>query len=31
VHLINLDKVSKEFKNSIANGIVIEGFVEFIK
>lgn len=31
LHLINLDETSKEFRNSIANGIVLEGFVEFIK
>lgn len=31
IHLINLDDASNEFKNSIANGIVLEGFAEFIK
>ncbi len=30
IHIINLNDVSKDFLNSIANGIVLEGFVEFI-
>jgi len=31
IHLINLSTMSKEFKNSLANGIVLEGFLEIIK
>ena len=31
VYIINLDKAEKEFKNSLANGIVLEGFMEMIK
>lgn len=31
VHLIDISKSEKEFKNSLANGIVLEGFVEIIK
>ena len=31
LHVISLEKASKEFKNSLANGIVLEGFVEYIK
>lgn len=31
IHLINLEKTTKEFKNSLTNGIVLEGFVELIK
>lgn len=31
IHLIDLSNTSKEFINSLANGIVLEGFVEFIK
>ncbi len=31
IYLINLDKAEKEFKNSLANGIVLEGFMEIIK
>lgn len=30
LHLINLDTASKEFKNSLANGVVLDGFVELI-
>lgn len=31
IHIISLETVSKEFKNSLANGVVLEGFVEYIK
>lgn len=31
IHVVSLDSVSNEFKNSLANGLVIEGFVEYIK
>ena len=31
IHLINLENTPQEFKNSLANGIVLEGFVEIIK
>lgn len=31
MHVIGLDSASKDFKNSIANGIVLEGFAEFIR
>lgn len=31
IHIIDLDDASKEFKNSLANGMVLEGFFEFIK
>lgn len=31
IHLIRLSNTTKEFINSLANGIVLEGFVEFIK
>ncbi len=31
IHPINLETTTKEFKNSLANGIMVEGFVEFIK
>jgi len=31
IHAVNIDSMSKEFKNSLANGIVLEGFVEIIK
>lgn len=31
IHLIDIETAAKEFKNSIANGIVLEGFVEIIK
>ena len=31
LHLIDINKSSKEFKNSLANGIILEGFVELIK
>jgi predicted nucleotidyltransferase len=31
IHLIDLDKTEKEFKNSLANGIILEGFIEIIK
>ncbi len=30
IHIIDLNKVSKEFKNSLANGIILEGFIEYI-
>lgn len=30
LHLIDLNKVGKNFKNSLANGIVLEGFVELV-
>ena len=31
IHLIDLSRASNEFKNSLANGIVLEGFIEFIE
>ncbi len=31
IHAINLEKASAEFKNSLANGIVLEGFAELVK
>ena len=31
IHLINMDKTEEEFKNSLANGITLEGFAEIIK
>ena len=31
IHLIELSNTPKEFINSLANGIVLEGFLEFIK
>jgi predicted nucleotidyltransferase len=31
MHLIDLDKTEKEFKNSLSNGIILEGFMEIIK
>ncbi len=31
IHIIDLNKTSKEFLNSLANGVVLEGFVEFVK
>ncbi len=31
LHLIDLDKTSNEFKNTLANGVIIEGYVELIK
>ncbi len=31
VHLVDLGSTAKEFKNSLANGIVLEGFVEYVK
>ena len=31
IHAIDLESASKGFKNSIANGIILEGFIEFIK
>lgn len=30
LHLIDLKTTSNEFKNSLANGIVLEGFIEYI-
>ena len=30
IHIIYLDRTTKEFKNSLANGIIMEGFVELI-
>ena len=30
LHIIDLSKTTKEFKNSLANGIVLEGFIEII-
>ncbi|MBI5393275.1 nucleotidyltransferase domain-containing protein [Candidatus Woesearchaeota archaeon] len=30
IYTINIDKSTKEFINSIANGIVLDGFVEFV-
>ena len=31
LHLIDIDKTEREFKNSLANGITLEGFAETIK
>ena len=31
IYAIDFESASKDFKNSIANGIVLEGFIEFIK
>ena len=31
IHLIDIDKTEKEFKNSLANGIILEGFAEMLK
>ena len=31
LHIVDLNKSSKEFLNSLANGVVLEGFVELIK
>jgi len=31
IHVISLETASKEFKNSLANGIVLEGFAEYLK
>lgn len=31
LHVMNLDGAASEFKNSLANGIVLEGFAEFTK
>jgi|SRR3989344_1446476 len=31
LHLIDIDKTEREFKNSLANGITLEGFAEIIK
>ena len=31
LHIVNLTNTPKEFKNSIANGIVLEGFAELVK
>ncbi len=31
IYLIDISKAEKEFKNSLANGIVLEGFIEIIK
>ena len=31
LHIINIEKASAEFKNSIANGIVLHGFAEVVK
>lgn len=31
LHLIDIENTPKEFKNSLANGTVLEGFVELIK
>lgn len=31
LHLIDINKATKEFKNSLANGIILEGFVELVK
>ena len=31
IHLVNIDKAEKEFKNSLANGITLEGFIEIVK
>ncbi len=31
IHVIHLETASKEFKNSLANGLVLEGFMEVIK
>ena len=31
IHLIDIGKAEKEFKNSLANGITLEGFVEIVK
>lgn len=31
IYLVDLDSTPNEFVNSLANGIVLEGFVEFIK
>ena len=31
VHLIDIGKAENEFKNSLANGITLEGFAEIIK
>jgi len=31
LHIIDIEKTPKEFINSLANGIVLEGFVEMIK
>jgi len=30
VHIVNLRTAAKEFRNSLANGIVLEGFAEFV-
>ena len=31
LHLIEINKTEREFKNSLANGIILEGFIEIIK
>lgn len=31
IYVINLDKSTNEFKNSLANGIIVDGFAEYIK
>ncbi len=31
LHLIDLDKTSNEFKNTLANGVIVEGYIELIK
>ena len=30
IHIININNIGKEFKNSLANGIVLEGFAELV-
>ena len=31
IHQINLASTTKEFKNSLSNGVILEGFIEIIK
>ncbi len=31
IHVLKVDDISKEFKNSLANGITLEGFIELIQ
>lgn len=31
LHVVNFEKMPAEFKNSLANGIMLEGFVEFVQ